>query len=159
MGTLYFIRSAESIYAESGSPNEHLRPLTEKGKAQAVELGGFLKRVVAPGDTLLSHPDRRTKTTALLALGGSGLSNQLVTSQRLMSIDPETVIAEALDHLASNHSENSIIFTCEDVIRAALSGFVVDDQPYPIAPGSVTKFTYSDDQIELEYANLVAKYL
>lgn len=81
MPTLVVVR-----HAKADSPvglQDIARPLADRGKADAVEAGRWLRRNVAGCDLLLTSPARRTEETTARLLDGWGSAPVIVDEERL----------------------------------------------------------------------------
>lgn len=83
---LYILRHGETEWNQAGRWQGHLdSPLTEKGRAQAADMGALLKAEgvgSSQGYRALVSPQARARVTAEIALEGLGLSIEVVEDLR-----------------------------------------------------------------------------
>lgn len=100
------MRTFASEHAEPGALNEFHRPLTKEAIPQAKQVGHFMQGIVRKGDAVLGVPRRRTRTSALLALGHAYLSNRLILNRDLIYPDADLVLDVALRQAEENPSSS-----------------------------------------------------
>lgn len=107
MTQFLFIRHAESVantdLVHIGGQSNHV-PLTEKGEAQAAQLGTFLSQLTIKPAIAYYSGAVRTKQTADISLDVAGISVQLVPDERLLEISQGTF--EGMDRRLAYTPEN-----------------------------------------------------
>lgn len=106
MKTLYLVRHAKSSWAEPGT-TDFERPLNDRGRRDAAEMGKRLRLRDIQFDRIISSPAARAEKTALLFAQETGYDPALIAwEQELYLASPEAIVScirkvpEEIGHLA-----------------------------------------------------------
>ncbi|OWY19048.1 phosphohistidine phosphatase [Sphingobacteriales bacterium UPWRP_1] len=83
MKTLYIVRHAKSSWKEAGLEDID-RPLNERGKHDAPEMGKYLKQQGVKPDALYSSPAKRAQKTAQLIAAELGFDKDKISIQPVL---------------------------------------------------------------------------
>lgn len=92
MKTLYLVRHAKSSWAEPGA-TDFERPLNDRGKRDAADMGKRLKLREIHFDSIISSPALRAEKTALLFAREMGYDTEaIIWDKDLYLAAPETIL-------------------------------------------------------------------
>jgi phosphohistidine phosphatase len=93
MKTLFVMRHAKARRPEKSAQDDHERPLTRRGKKQALVCGERLAEAAGLPDLLLASTARRCRSTAMQVIGGSGYRGQTRLLPELYQTTPAQLLA------------------------------------------------------------------
>lgn len=135
MKTLLLMRHAKTRRPEKSEGDDHERPLTRRGKKQALECGQRLAEAHLLPDLLLASTARRSRSTAMQVLRGSGYRGET----RLVPELYQTTPAQLAAHLAAlPDSVRRVLVIGHNPALVQLLHTLVDGEPL-LAPGALAQ--------------------
>jgi phosphohistidine phosphatase len=130
MKTLFLVRHAKSSWAEPGT-TDFERPLNDRGKRDAVEMGKRLRLKEIHLDKIISSPAFRAEKTALLFAHEMGYSEDGIKWDKNLYLASPEMIVEVLKQVPD--TVNSLAVFCHNPgiteLANTLSSVRVDNMP------------------------------
>lgn len=140
MKTLYLVRHAKSSWAEPGV-TDFERPLNERGKRDAADMGRRLKEKGITFDQILSSPALRAKATAKLFARETGYEkDSIIWDKELYLASPDEIL-QSIQQIPDNIQSLAVCCHNPGITELAnmLSPVKIDNMP----TGAVFAITFS----------------
>lgn len=141
MKTLYLVRHAKSSWAEPGT-TDFERPLNDRGKRDAAEMGKRLRLREIQFDQIISSPAHRAEKTALLFAHETGYDSSLIVWDKELYLASPEAIAHTISKVPDDINHLAVFCHNPGITELAntLSSVRVDNMP----TGSIYAVSFPD---------------